>query len=254
MPILPKYFGLVPAGGAGHRFGAENPKQYANLGGRTVLEHSVAALLVDTRIEKVFVVLAPHDTAAAQLFAQNSRVELLALAGKERVNTVLNALNYLLQNGLVNDTDWLLVHDAARPGLPANLLADLIEQASAHVAGGFLAVPVADTLKRAAVVPLDEDEPGQADQQGNVNQYISQATVARLNMWCAQTPQMFRAQALSLALCECLYKGMEVTDEASAIEAMGISPLIVQGSLLNMKITHCEDLQHIARLMGVPHD
>lgn len=237
MATSAKYYGLVPAAGQGKRFGADAPKQYADLGGLTVLERSVNALLADDRVHKVFVVCAPDDTRCASLFESVPKVKVLPLGGWERVNTVLNALQYLLENMWVFETDWVLVHDAARPGLPRHLLARLIDQASEHVAGGLLALPVADTLKKASV-----------SEEGDTS---SQTTVSRTNMWCAQTPQMFRAQALSLALAECLYQGAEVTDEASAIETMGISPLLVMGGLENMKITQAQDLEYVRCLLNL---
>lgn len=233
-----KYIGLVPAGGAGQRFGGPVPKQYASLGSARVIEHSVQALLADERVSKVYVVVSENDELAEVLFDGNLKVAVLKKAGKERVNTVLNALNHLIENMLINDTDWILVHDAARPGLVLSDLSRLIDVASEHVAGGLLAVPMPDTLKKA-----------ETTEDGEV---ISRTTVPREGMWAAQTPQMFRAQALSLALTECLYKGMAVTDEASAIEAMGISPLLLEGRLENMKITRPNDLSLVARLMGIP--
>lgn len=232
-----KYFGLVPAGGAGRRFGGDNPKQYAMLGGKTVLERSVEALLADPRVEKVFVVVASDDSAAMKLFQGNSQVICLPLGGQERVNSVLNGLNHLLENLLVGETDWVLVHDAARPGLSAAALKRLIDEGSEHIAGALLAVPVADTLKRTSLA-----------QEGEV---IAQHTVPRDHLWAAQTPQMFRAQALSMAISECLYKGAQLTDDASAIETLGIGPLIVPGHVENMKITQAEDLRTVARLLGL---
>jgi 2-C-methyl-D-erythritol 4-phosphate cytidylyltransferase len=237
MAIPAKYFGLVPAGGFGTRFCGPKPKQYAQLGNQTVIEHSVQALLSDSRIGRVYVVCSEADAECEALFESESRVKVLKLAGQERVNTVLNALNYLLQNMLVQDTDWVLVHDAARPGLGKKQLVSLIDKGSDHVAGALLAIPLADTLKQ-----------GEMNEEGEVT---SQITIPRKGLWCAQTPQMFRAQALSMALAECLYKGMNVTDEANAIETMGISPLIVQGGLRNMKITLPDDLAHVACLMGL---
>ncbi len=237
MAIIANYFGLVPAGGHGARFGSSLPKQYVKLGSRTIVEHSVAALLADARIHKVFVVCAAEDVHCAALFADEPRVRVLALGGAERVHTVHNALQHLLQNLMINETDWVLVHDAARPGLRKHQLARLIDQASAHVVGGLLALPVADTLKRAKI-----------SEGGDVS---SHETVSRDGLWAAQTPQMFRAQALELALAECLYQGVQVTDEASAIEIMGMSPLLVQGGLENMKITRPEDLLNVAVLMGL---
>ena len=232
-----KYFGLVPAGGAGRRFGGAIPKQYTILGAKTVLEHSVGALLADPRVEKVFVVVASDDSAAMKLFQGNSQVICLPLGGQERVNSVLNGLNHLLENLLVGETDWVLVHDAARPGLSAAALKRLIDEGSEHIAGALLAVPVADTLKRTSLA-----------QEGEV---IAQHTVPRDHLWAAQTPQMFRAQALSMAISECLYKGAQLTDDASAIETLGIGPLIVPGHVENMKITQAEDLQTVARLLGL---
>lgn len=232
-----KYFGLVPAGGAGRRFGGSIPKQYAMLGAKTVLERSVEALLVDPRVEGVFVVVANDDTTATALFQGNPQVKCLPVGGHERVNSVLNGLNHLLENFLVNETDWVLVHDAARPGLSAAALKSLIDQGSEHVAGALLAVPVADTLKKTSMA-----------EEGEV---IAQHTIPRDHLWAAQTPQMFRAQALSMAISECLYKGAQLTDDASAIETMGIGPLIVPGHVENMKITQAEDLRTVARLLGL---
>lgn len=237
MARIAKYFGLVPAGGAGRRFGGSIPKQYAMLGAKTVLEHSVEALLADPRVEKVFVVVASDDSTALALFRGNSQVTCLPLGGQERVNSVLNGLNHLLENLLVGETDWVLVHDAARPGLSAAALRSLIDQGSEHIAGALLAVPVADTLKRTSLA-----------QEGEV---IAQHTVPRDHLWAAQTPQMFRAQALSMAISECLYKGAQLTDDASAIETLGIGPLIVPGHVENMKITQAEDLRTVARLLGL---
>lgn len=235
-----RYFGLVPAGGVGLRFGGISPKQYSVLGGKTVLERSVDALLADPRVEKVFVVLAKSDTTGSELFAGNPRVKCLAVGGAERANTVLNALNHLLENFMVNETDWILVHDAARPGLNAQALAALIDQASEHVVGGLLAVPVADTLKQTS--------------QAEEGEVISQHTVPRDPLWAAQTPQMFRAQALSMAIAECLFRGVKLTDDASAIETMGIGPLIVPGHLENMKITLPDDLRLIGKLLDMSPD
>jgi 2-C-methyl-D-erythritol 4-phosphate cytidylyltransferase len=237
MASTTKYFGLVPAGGVGSRFGGSIPKQYAVLGEITVLERSVYALLSDFRIEKVFVIVNQNDSRALQLFKSNPKIQCLPLAGNKRVDTVLNALNYLLKNFFVGETDWILVHDAARPGLYLKALAALIDQASEHVVGGLLALPVADTLKKVASI--------------ETGQFIVQQTVSREYLWAAQTPQMFRAQALCLAISECLYREVNLTDEASAIEIMGMSPLIVQGHMENMKITLANDLSVVAKLLGL---
>jgi 2-C-methyl-D-erythritol 4-phosphate cytidylyltransferase len=235
-----RFFGLVPAGGSGRRFGGDTPKQYAMLGDKTVLERSVQALLADPRVEKVFVIVAAGDSTASALFEGNTKVKCLPVGGQERVNSVLNGLNCLLENFMVGETDWILVHDAARPGLSAKALKNLIDLGSEHVAGALLAVPVADTLKKASVA-----------EEGEV---IAQHTVPRDQLWAAQTPQMFRAQALSMAIAECLYKGVRLTDDASAIETMGIGPLIIPGHIENMKITQLEDLRVVAKLLGLPQE
>lgn len=232
-----QYFALVPAGGVGKRFGAPLPKQYAQISGTSLLQYAVGALLAESRIQKVFVVVTPEDDNAEYLLSSfGDKVQILSLAGKERINTVANALNYLLEQAIVSETDWLLVHDAARPGLPVNSLSLLIDQASEHIVGGLLALPVPDTLKHCETLETGE--------------VVSRSTVSRNHFWAAQTPQMFRCQALSLALNECLYKGAEITDEAGAIEAMGMSPLLVRGSITNMKVTVASDLPIVQALMG----
>lgn len=237
MSKTPRYIGLIPAGGEGSRFGASKPKQYASLGGKAVLQWSVQALLAEPRVHHVYVVVAPGDEEAQAHLANWDRVTVLKCGGRERARTVQNALAHLLENFRISDTDWVLVHDAARPGLSAQALGRLIDECSTHVAGGLLAMPVADTLKRSAMA-----------EDGEV---IAQTTVARDGLWAAQTPQMFRAQALNLAISECLYKNVALTDDASAIETMGISPLLVRGHLENLKITVQDDLQVVARLLGV---
>ncbi len=237
MHNVEQYVALVPAGGVGKRFGAPLPKQYAQIAGVSLLQYAVKALLADRRIQKVFVVVTQEDDNAELLLAEfGDQVHVLPLAGKERVNTVANALNYLLEHAVVSETDWVLVHDAARPGLPLSCLSALIDQASQHPVGGFLALPIADTLKQTEML-----------ESGDV---VSGQTVSRHNLWAAQTPQMFRCQALSLALNECLYKGAAITDEAGAIEVMGMRPLIVRGSLANIKVTVASDLPVVQAFMG----
>lgn len=238
-----RFFGLVPAGGAGRRFGGTQPKQYAMLGGRTVLEHSVNALLADKRVEHVFVLVADGDTQAITLFSACERVSCLAFAGEERVNTVLNGLQAMLQSGKAALQDWVLVHDAARPGLAASALAELIDAASAHPVGGLLALPVVDTLKKAS-----QPESGGG---GVKSPPHAEGTVPRTGLWAAQTPQMFRIGNLRDAIEHCLKIGLGLTDDASAIEATGGAPLLVRGHFENMKITMPGDLDIVARLTGL---
>ena len=183
-----------------------------------MLEHSIAAMLADARIDRVFVVVAPSDERWRSI-RFGDRVEFLALGGASRAQSVLNALTALSDR--VRDDDRVLVHDAARPCLARGDLARLIDEVGGEGAGGLLALPLSDTLKRAedghAVQTLDRDE-----------------------FWCAQTPQMFRFASLRAAMSAGSLVG--VTDEASAIERNGSFPRLVKGSATNIKVTTEQDL------------
>jgi 2-C-methyl-D-erythritol 4-phosphate cytidylyltransferase len=216
-----RYFGLVPAAGAGERMGQPKPKQYLDLLGRPMLYHSVKALLADSRIETVFVVLAPAD----QEFKQHpwgefgERVAPLFCGGATRHDSVLNGL--VAASSTLEPEDWILVHDAARPCLARRELQRMLDELAADEVGGILGVPVADTLKR-------------ADPAARI-----QATEARENLWQAQTPQMFRHGLL----LEALGRTARLSDEAGAVEALGLKPKLVRGSSTNLKVTYTEDLQ-----------
>ncbi len=201
--------------------GQATPKQYLPLLGRPMLYHSVNALLASGRIDTVFVVLAPGDREFRQHdwseFAE--RIAPLYCGGATRHDSVLNGL--VAASSTAQPDDWMLVHDAARPCLGQRELRRLLDTLATHDVGGILAVPVADTLKR-------------ADAAGQI-----QATEAREQLWQAQTPQMFRHGLLLHALGG---TGI-VTDEAGAIEALGLKPKLVQGSSGNLKVTYAEDLQ-----------
>lgn len=217
---------IVPAAGIGKRAATPDdlPKQYRKIAGTPVLRLSVLALLADKRINKIVVAVAPNDNLADQALAGLDRVQILACGGASRADTVRNALAEINLSG----NTWVLVHDAARPGLPATDLARLIDSCWQHNKGGLLALPVADTLKYACV-------------SGDVN--YSQRTVARDNLWQAQTPQMFLANDLIRALKQTIGH-LSVTDEASAIELSGLdiaNPLLVMGSRANFKLTYPED-------------
>lgn len=216
-----RFFGLIPAAGAGERMGQATPKQYLRLLGRPMLYHSVNALLASGRIDTVFVVLAPGDREFRQHdwgdFGE--RIAPLYCGGATRHDSVLNGL--VAASSTAQPDDWMLVHDAARPCLGQRELQRMLAALGTHDVGGILAVPVADTLKR-------------ADAAGQV-----QATEPREQLWQAQTPQMFRHGLLLHALGR---TGI-VTDEAGAIEALGLKPKLVQGSTENLKVTFAEDLQ-----------
>jgi 2-C-methyl-D-erythritol 4-phosphate cytidylyltransferase len=217
-------YGLIPAAGSGSRFAAAQPKQYLPLLGKPMLWHAVAAVCRPP-VEMVFVVLTPGDKAFAgyDWSAFDGRIEPLYCGGATRRDSVVNGLVAAMAE--VQADDWILVHDAARPCLPAADLARLTGDCSADEIGGILALPASDTVKRVA-----KDEAGAQRIAG---------TEDRNQLWLAQTPQMFRAGLLVQALRQA--KG-SVTDEASAVEQMGLKPRLVPGSRENLKVTWPEDL------------
>jgi len=215
---------LIPAAGSGSRAPGERPKQYAALAGRPMLWHAVRAVCVPP-VERVFVVLAPDDAhfAAQDWNAFGERLEPLWCGGQSRRESVYNGL--VASRDQWNADDWMLVHDAARPCLAPHDLQTLISQCLADDIGGILALPVADTVKK-----------GAKDQCGS-DRIL--ATEDRAPLWLAQTPQMFRAGLLVQALQ--LARGA-VTDEAAALEQMGLKPKLIRGSRENIKVTWPEDL------------
>lgn len=217
-----RYWAVVPAAGVGRRMGGDIPKQYLALNGRPVIEHSIGRLLSHPAISKVLVALAPDDGWWGKTTYSDHADVLRVDGGAERCHSVLNALQHL--SGLAGDQDWVLVHDAARPCLRASDIDRLVEQLSDHPIGGLLGMPVRDTMKR-------------ADASGQIEE-----TVCRENLWHAFTPQMFRLGPLRNALQAALEEGSLVTDEASAMELAGQSPLMVEGHPDNIKITRPEDL------------
>ncbi|WP_027010012.1 2-C-methyl-D-erythritol 4-phosphate cytidylyltransferase [Conchiformibius kuhniae] len=218
---------LLPAAGVGSRFGADVPKQYVRLAGKTVLEHTVDVLLADERIAAVAVVVSPDDAFAATLPLPD-RVRCYAVGGSSRAESVRNGLAALLADGTAAADTPVLVHDAARCCLPPDALARLLAHADAPH-GALLAVPLADTLKR-------------ADARGDI-----ETTVPRERLWQAQTPQLFQAALLQRALSG----GLDgITDEASAVERLGLRPRLVMGDSRNIKLTRPEDADLARALLG----
>lgn len=215
---------LIPAAGAGTRVAGAFPKQYAALAGKPMLWHAVAAVC-RAPVETVFIVLAPGDTAfkSCDWSAFAGKLEPLYCGGETRRDSVYNGL--VAAMAAVQQDDWVLVHDAARPCLPAADLERLLEECRDDQIGGILAMPVAETVKRAG-----KDEAG-------AQRVV--ATEDRAQLWLAQTPQMFRAGLLAEALAKA---SPSVTDEAGAVEAMGLRPRLVLGSRENLKVTYVEDL------------
>jgi len=203
------------------------PKQYARLAGQPLIAHSLATLQAVEKIERVFVVLSPDDTHWDDLAAALSlpRVSVLRVGGETRAMSVSNGLDALV--GIAAEDDWVLVHDAARACLLPEHVTRLIDAVGEHPIGGLLAVPIADTVKR-------------ADADGQVA-----ATVPREGLWQAQTPQMFRFGLLRSALKQ----SAQVTDESSALEAAGHQPLLVEGDARNFKVTRAHDLLIAQRML-----
>jgi 2-C-methyl-D-erythritol 4-phosphate cytidylyltransferase len=215
-----RHYGLIPAAGQGARLGGEAPKQYLDLSGKPMLAHAVRALLASPLIEVAFVVLSADDEryATHDWSAFGDRIAPLWCGGATRRDSVLNGL--VAMANVVDPDDWVLVHDAARPCLARTDVERLIAAVGADDNGGILAVPLADTLKRA-----DDDE-------------RIAATEPRERLWLAQTPQMFRYGTLLRALGAAAV----ATDEAAAVELLGLRPRLVPGSLRNLKVTYAEDV------------
>ncbi|RLJ64800.1 2-C-methyl-D-erythritol 4-phosphate cytidylyltransferase [Sulfurisoma sediminicola] len=224
------YFALVPAAGSGSRMGRGLPKQYLPLAGRPLIFHALATLAAVAAIEKVFVVLAPDDAEWQRhdWSGLGEKVAVLRCGGDTRAASVTQGLRAVM--GDVAAEDWVLVHDAARACLAVAHVEALIREAGADPVGGILAVPVADTLKQA----------GEA--VDGMNRIA--ATVPREGLWQAQTPQMFRHGML----LDALEFAPVVTDEASAIEALGLKPRLVPADATNFKVTYPLDL-HLAELI-----
>ncbi len=214
----------IPAAGVGARMGGAIPKQYLSLRGKTVIEYTLACFLEHPAIAGVTVALAAEDGHWERLGLRRNDGRLqTTLGGGERCYSVLNALKALSKTA--GKDDWVLVHDAARPCLRRSDLDCLIDSARRHPVGGLLALPVRDTLKRAA-------------ENGTVD-----TTIDRRSLWQALTPQMFRLSALRQALEGALSQRCLVTDEAQAMELAGQAPLLVEGHEDNIKITRPQDLE-----------
>jgi len=203
---------------------ADRPKQYLQLGGRTILEHSLDCFLDHPGLKGLVVSLAEDDPYWPDLAsARDPRIQR-APGGAERADSVLNALLHLHAQGAA-DEDWVLVHDAARPNLARTDLDKLLGELAHDPVGGLLAVPAKDTLKR-------------ADAHGRVAETVDRSTI-----WQAYTPQMFRLGALHRALADSLVADVAITDEASAMEWAGQAPRLIEGRSDNLKVTRPEDLE-----------
>jgi 2-C-methyl-D-erythritol 4-phosphate cytidylyltransferase len=228
MPSSLRCFALVPCAGVGARAGRDGPKQYAALQGQSVVAHTLQALSEVARLQASLVVLAADDSvfeSHAPRF-NGPRAWVARCGGDTRAQTVTNGLLALRERGAA-DEDWVLVHDAARCLLRPVWVDRLIDACIGDDVGGLLALPLADTLKAAD------------------NKRVA-GTLDRRDKWLAQTPQMFRLNLLQRALTQA---GHDVTDESSAIEALGLRPKLVEGDIENLKLTWPADFALAARLL-----
>jgi len=230
VPRRSKHWVIVPAAGSSRRMaGSGPPKQYLQLAGRAVIDWALAPFLERPDCERIVVVIAEHDRHwSGQPLARHPKIST-AVGGVERVDSVRAGLRALVS--LANEDDWVLVHDAARPCLRAADLSRLIDELADDSVGGLLGAPVIDTLKR-------------SDSSDRV-----QATVSREALWRALTPQMFRYGVLDRALRAAEDARATPTDEAQAVEALGLQPRLVRGDPDNIKITLPEDIERAARLL-----
>ena len=214
----PHYWAVIPCAGTGARSGASGPKQYQPVAGKPMVMHTLAAFAGVTRIARTLVVVAPDDAVLVVLALPESYFLIAPCGGNTRAASVLNGLNFLLEQGARAD-DWALVHDAARCLVTPAQINALIDACAMDAVGGLLAHKLPDTLTTEAC--------------GRVA-----STLDRSDKWLAQTPQMFRIGTLIVALQQA---GDRVTDESSAMEFMGLQPLLVPGSAQNFKVTYPED-------------
>ena len=230
--MKPKMMVLVPAAGTGTRFGDALPKQYLDIRGRPLIFHTLLALTNVSRIDGITVVLSPDDSHWQNYQSHwellGTKVSTALVGGKSRGETITNGLRSIAERLALDDSDWVMVHDAARPCIETELIDQFIDELENDRIGGLLALPLADTIKR---------------DDGNLR---VDNTVPREGLWRAQTPQMFRFGLLRDALAA--YP--QATDEAQAIEVLGHQPKLVMGDSANLKVTYAQDLKLARMLLG----
>lgn len=225
---MARFHVIIPAAGNGSRMGAESPKQYLSLHGKPLIQYVIKVFEQANKVNAIHIILSEEDAHWRSTYLHlSSKLQVYYCGGESRAQTVLNGLNAISDQ--VAADDWILVHDAARPGLSNLMLNHLLTTLEDDAVGGLLALPLADTLKR-------------ADNEQRVS-----ATLPRNNLWQAQTPQMFRYATLKKALMN--FEGTP-TDEAEAIEALGLTPKLVTGELRNLKVTYPQDLAVLSALLS----
>ncbi len=213
---------LIPCAGIGSRAGTPQPKQYQRVAGQPMVMHTVQALAAVPVLASGWVVVSRGDAFAWPQLGWPAHFKRVACGGSSRAQSVFNGLQAMLAAGL-DPQDWVLVHDAARCLVQSEAVMRLIDTCRDDAVGGLLALPLPDTLKTEAAGRVQE-------------------TVSREHKWLAQTPQMFRLQALHDALAAVANTDFAgITDEASAMERMGLRPRLVEGSVQNLKVTYPAD-------------
>jgi len=225
-----RYWVVIPAAGVGKRMGVDKPKQYISVNDKTILEHTINCFINREEIEAIVVVISKADEYWSDLEISKHEKIITAPGGDERYHSVANGLQVLQDKA--KEHDWVLVHDAARPCLNQSAIDRLMIELRTHEVGGILALPCRDTMKRA-----------------NESSEIVD-TVERESLWHAQTPQMFKYEKLNAAIEKILSDNIIITDEAMAMELSGYKPLIIQGHLENIKITHKDDLQYLEHYLN----
>lgn len=226
---------VIPAAGVGKRMQVDRPKQYLHLLGKTVLEHTLQRFIQHPNVVGIVLVVQENDPYWAELASQINTDKPLHLAngGKERADSVCNGLQMLHNTLNIPNDSWVLVHDAARPCVTHEEITRLLKTVQHHpqTVGGLLALPVRDTMKRQQIANPDQTS------------VLVSHTEEREGLWHALTPQMFRLGILLEALSQALIMQQAITDEASAIEWRGFSPLLIEGFASNLKITRPADLE-----------
>ena len=219
---LNRYWGLIPAAGIGQRMAASIPKQFMKLGEKTLLERTVESLASHEKIEGIYIGLSADCERSEWVKSLHPKVIDIYEGGASRAETVLNGTRYLLENGC-SESDWILVHDSNRPFLSLDEISSLLSKVGEDLNGGILSEPIHDTVKLGSSSRISK-------------------TLPRGEIFRAQTPQMFKIGILNKALTNCLQSGIEVTDEAQAVELLGYHPILVRGSASNIKITTADDM------------
>jgi 2-C-methyl-D-erythritol 4-phosphate cytidylyltransferase len=216
------FWAVIPAAGTGSRMQSDIPKQYLQLNGKAVIEHTLDAFCENRKIRGIVVAVSEQDRWWQNLPVSSHPKIRTTPGGAERCHSVLNCLRFLA--GVAAADDWVLVHDAARPCISSADIDHLIDSLADHPVGGLFALPVRDTMKRAG-------------RDNTVSE-----TVSREGLWHALTPQMFRLSSLTRALQSAIERKLMVTDESQAMEMTGLKPLLVEGQAGNIKITRRDDL------------